>query len=71
MASGPAGVASRVYPSGGARNTLPLPVEPAAPGRFSMITGWPQRSRSFSATMRGSASAEPARRKRHDEGHGV
>src|SRR3954453_6718594 len=24
-----------------------------------MMTGWPQRSRNFSATMRGSASAEP------------
>src|SRR3954468_9609615 len=48
-----------MLPSGGARNTLPLPVEPAAPGRFSMMTGWPQRSRNFSATMRGSASAEP------------
>jgi len=32
---------------------------PAAPGRFSTITGWPHFSESFSATMRGMRSALP------------
>ena len=33
--------------------------DPAAPGRFSTITGWPQRAASFSPMTRGSVSADP------------
>ena len=40
MTRGPAGLASSVWPSGGAFATNVLPVVPAAPGRFSTMTGW-------------------------------
>src|SRR5256885_1883554 len=38
---------------------MSAPMLPAAPGRFSTITGWPHFSESFSATMRGMRSALP------------
>src|SRR5687767_6881955 len=36
-----------------------MPMFPAAPGRFSISTGWPQIAVSFSATMRGMRSEAP------------
>jgi len=36
-----------------------LPIEPAAPGLFSMMTGWPQTCCSFSAMMRAIRSELP------------
>src|SRR3954468_4572564 len=40
----PAYVTSSVYPSGLAFATASVPTTPAAPARFSTMTGWPHRS---------------------------
>ena len=59
ITSGAGGVASRVAPSGSARHTASAPIDPLAPTRFSTMTGCAHLAASFSATMRGSASAAP------------
>jgi hypothetical protein len=52
-------VKSRVWPSAGALYTASAPMLPAAPERFSTVTGWPNLSRSLSATTRASRSVPP------------
>src|SRR5262249_10886764 len=59
IAIGPGGLASSTYPSAGELATASAPRLPPAPARLSMITGWCHASASFSATMRGRASAVP------------
>src|SRR4029077_1994211 len=46
-------------PRGGARGSLPTPIEPPAPPTFSTITGWPSAAPILSAMMRAATSVEP------------
>src|SRR6476646_6769356 len=55
----PAVIMPSVYPSLSARATASLPRVPAAPGRFSMTTGWPSFSCNDCAMMRPMMSAPP------------
>src|SRR5437667_9025744 len=59
MMRGGGGEDSSVWPSGSALKTYSAPMLPAAPARFSTMTGWPHLSDSFSPMMRGMTSALP------------
>jgi len=50
---------TNVYPSGGDDATLPMPIVPPAPGRFSTMTGWPRMSFAMSAMNRAVRSLLP------------
>src|SRR5262245_7214902 len=50
---------SKVEPSGSAFATCLAPSAPAAPARFSTITGWPSRRGSCWLTMRAATSTGP------------
>ena len=52
-------VRSQVCPSGRALATASLPMDPAAPGRFSTIIGTPSRCISPGETKRATASVDP------------
>ncbi len=58
-AIGPIGITMIVAPSGAALFTASAAMRPAAPGRFSTITGCPIVSLSLSATTRAMRSAVP------------
>jgi len=48
-----------VWPSGLALATISVPMMVPPPGLLSTITGWPNKTESFSATMRAEVSVEP------------
>src|SRR5262249_19156810 len=52
-------VISSVCPSGAAEATTPVPTTVAAPGRFSTMTGTPQRCDNRSASGRATMSTAP------------
>ncbi len=54
-----AGVSRMVWPSGLALATISVPMMVPPPGLLSTITGWPNKTESFSATMRAEVSVEP------------
>src|ERR1700704_4494839 len=59
MMRGGGGGDSSLSPSRSALETYSAPILPAAPARFSTITGWPHLRDSFSPMMRGMTSALP------------
>src|SRR5947207_4472945 len=48
-----------VWPSGGALATISVPITLPAPGRLSVITGWPSAAASFAPTARDRVSEVP------------
>src|SRR5512135_192354 len=50
---------NKVYPSGADLATMSAPILPAAPGRFSTMTGSPSSGRRFSASTRAVTSVLP------------
>ena len=50
----------KVWPSGSARTIASVPINPDAPARFSITTGWPSASDSGWAIMRATMSVVPA-----------
>jgi hypothetical protein len=57
--TGTSPVTSTVQPSGAALATAAVPIELAAPVRFSTTTGWPSRCETAAATSRPMRSTPP------------
>ena len=55
----PLDIRNIVWPSGSARATVSAATTPPAPGRFSIVTGWPSDWLSSAATMRAVRSPAP------------
>ena len=65
----PVEASSSVRPSGGALATWRVPIRPAAPGRYSEITIWPQTACNLRTQHAAEHVGRAARRERHDDAH--